>query len=173
MRGKKIFCIYRCFSVSCYINGGRSITSLNTIEFLVTYVFINNLHWKSSGILIFLCKYSYFRSTSRFFLGCALFVARCNTIRASWKTKKGRLSYRQKYIEEFMWGITLFWLHALLSMSFCCFLRLLAPFSLVTYMRNGPYKDIYIYIYILLWVVFCVMTSWVNGRLRRSLRVNF
>ena len=35
----------------------QKITSLNTIEFLVTYVFINNPHWKSSGILIFLCKY--------------------------------------------------------------------------------------------------------------------
>ena len=35
----------------------QKITSLNTIEFLDTYVFINSPHWQSSGILIFLCKY--------------------------------------------------------------------------------------------------------------------
>ena len=62
--------------------------------------------------------YSYFRYTGRLFLGYALFVARCNTIRTSWETKKERLSYRKKYIEEFVWEISLFWLHALLSMSF-------------------------------------------------------
>ena len=81
--------------------------------------------------------YSYFRYTGRLFLGCALFVARCNTIRTSWETKKERLSYRKKYIEEFVWGISLFWLHAL-SMSFCCFLCLLPPTFQVTWLRNGP-----------------------------------
>ena len=38
------------------------------IEFLDTSAFINNPHWQSSGILIFLCKYciySYFRYTGR------------------------------------------------------------------------------------------------------------
>ena len=35
----------------------QKITSLNTIEFLDTYAFINNPHQQSSGILIFLCKY--------------------------------------------------------------------------------------------------------------------
>ena len=44
----------------------------------------------------------------------------------------------------FVWGISLFWLHALLSMSFCCFLRLLPPPSQVTCLQNGPCKDIYI-----------------------------
>ena len=58
--------------------------------------------------------YSYFRYTGRLFLGCLHFVACCNTIRASWETKKERLSYRKKYIEEFVWGISLFWLHALI-----------------------------------------------------------
>ena len=41
------------------------------------HVCINNPHWQSSGIIIFLCKYyvaSYFRYTDRFFLGCVLFV---------------------------------------------------------------------------------------------------
>ena len=85
--------------------------------------------------------YSYFRYTGRLFLGYALFVARCNTIRTSWETKKERLSYRKKYIEEFVWGISLFWLHALLSMSFCCFLRLHSPSSQAMPLRNDPYKD--------------------------------
>ena len=88
--------------------------------------------------------YSYFRYTGRLFLGYALFVARCNTIRTSWETKKERLSYRKKCIEEFVWGISLFWLHALLSMPFCCFLRLLPPPSHVTHLQNGCYKDGYI-----------------------------
>ena len=57
MREKKIFCIYGWFSVSCCIDKGRKITSLNTIKSLDTYVFINNPHWQSSGITIFLCKF--------------------------------------------------------------------------------------------------------------------
>ena len=88
--------------------------------------------------------YSYFRYTGILFLRCALFVARCNTIRASWETKKKSLSYRKKYIAGFVWGTSLFWLHALLSMSFCCFLCLLPPTFQVTWLRNGPYKDIHI-----------------------------
>ena len=32
-------------------------TFLNTTESLNTYVLINNPHWQSSGIIIFLCKY--------------------------------------------------------------------------------------------------------------------
>ena len=33
------------------------ITSLATIEFVDTQVCVNNPHWQSSGIIIFLCKY--------------------------------------------------------------------------------------------------------------------
>ena len=106
--------------------------------------------------------HSYFRYTGILFLRCALFVACCNTIRGSWETKKERLSYRKKYIEEFVWGISLFWLHALLSMSFCCFLCLLPPTFQVTCLWNGPYKDIHIAM-----DVFCVMISWENGRNRK------
>ena len=113
------------------------------IEFLDTSAFINNPHWQSSGIFAQIL-YSYFRHTGRLFLGCALFVACCNTIRTSWETKKERLSYRKKYIEVFVWGISLFWLHALHSMSFCCFLCLLPLPSQVTHLRNGCYKDTYI-----------------------------
>ena len=72
---------------------------------------------------IFVQIYSYFRYTGRLFLWCVLFVARCNNIRASWETnKQKRFSYRKKYIEEFVWRTSLFWLHALLSiMSFVAF----------------------------------------------------
>ena len=65
--------------------------------------------------------YSYFRYTGSLFLGCDLFVARCNTITQ---------------------------------------IHLPTPYSHVTHLRNGSYKDIYIYL--LLWVVLCVMISWVN-----------
>ena len=117
-----------------------------TIEFLDTSAFINNPHWQSSGILMFLCKNlcSYFRYTGRLFFGYAPFVPHCNTIRISWETKKERLSYRKTCIEEFVWGISLFWLHAFLSMSFYWFLRLLPPSSQVMPLRNDAYKDTYI-----------------------------
>ena len=57
IREMKVFCIYSCFSVSRYINGKKKITSLDTIEFLDTHVRINNPHLKSSGIIVFLCKF--------------------------------------------------------------------------------------------------------------------
>ena len=34
----------------------QEITSLDTTDFLDTHVYIINLHWQSSGIIIFLCK---------------------------------------------------------------------------------------------------------------------
>ena len=88
--------------------------------------------------------YSYFRYTGILFLRCALFVARCNTIRTSWENQKERLCYRKKYIEEFVWGIPHFWLHRLPSMSSCCFLCLLPPTFQLTCLRNSPYEDIHI-----------------------------
>ena len=38
----------------------------------------------------------------RLFLGCAIFLTHCNIIRALCEAKKKRLSYRKKYIEEFL-----------------------------------------------------------------------
>ena len=59
----------------------------------------------------------------------------------------------------------LFWLQALLSMSFfCCFFHLLPPSSQVAYLLNSPYNDI-----VLLLVVFSTMILWVNGRKYESL----
>ena len=75
------------------------------------------------------------------------------------RNKKEWLSYRKKSIEEFMWGTSLFWLHALLSMTFCCFLPLLLPHFQVTL-----WMAFCVTLWVTLWVVFCVMISWVNGR---------
>ena len=88
--------------------------------------------------------YSNFWYSGKLFLGCALLVACCNTIGTSWETKKERLNYRKEYMEEFVWGISLFWLHAPFSVFFCCFLRVLPPSSQVTPLRNDPYKDRYL-----------------------------
>ena len=47
--------------------------------------------------------YSYFIYTGKLFLGCAVFVACCNIIRALRESKKEeRLSCREKYKEEFV-----------------------------------------------------------------------
>ena len=72
--------------------------------------------------------YSYFIYTGKLFLRCTVFVACCNIIRALWESKKEeRLSCRKRCKEEFVWGRSLFWLHALPTMFFfCCFLRLLS-----------------------------------------------
>ena len=66
-------------------------------------------------LTILFCKYDIVISDT---LGCALFVAPCDITRASWETKKKWLSHRKMYIEEFVWGTSIFWLHPLLSISF-------------------------------------------------------
>ena len=84
--------------------------------------------------------YSYFRYTDRFFLGYALFVARCSIITASWETKKERFSHRKKYIEEFVWETFLTACPPFLVI-FCCFLCLPPLSSQVMYLLNCCYKD--------------------------------
>ena len=129
------------------------IKPLNTIEFLDTFAFINSTHWQSSEILILLCKYYIVISDKlvgsfldMLFLLLAVILSELHE-----KTKKKRLSYRKKCIEECVWGISLFWLHALFSMSFCCVLRLLPPASQVKHLWNGCYKDTYIAVSGILW----------------------
>ena len=86
--------------------------------------------------------YSHFRYTNRLFLGCVFFIARCNIIRASRETKTESLCYKKNYTEEFVWGTSFFWLHALRSI--CHFLlpssSILTP-SQVKHLMNSPYKD--------------------------------
>ena len=84
--------------------------------------------------------YTYFRYTGRLFLGCCRKI-----VTGLWETKKEkRLSYRRKYTEEFVWGTSLFWLHALLSISFFVALFVYYFFQL-TYLLDGPTKDTYCY----------------------------
>ena len=140
------------------------ITSSNTIEFFDTDVFINSPHWQSSGILIFLCKYYIVISDTlvysfldALFLLLAVILSELHEKprRKDWVTEK-------KYIEEFVWGISLFLLHALFSMSFCLFVAFFVYFlPLSKWCACGMTST---KIYILLWVVFCVMISWENGR---------
>ena len=118
-----------------------------TNELLDTSAFINNPHRQSSGVLIFLCKYYIVISdilVGSFLHVLFLLLAVILSERHDWKEGKERLSYRKKCIEQFVWGISPFWLHALLSMSFSCFLCLLPPPSQVMHLRNGSYKDTYI-----------------------------
>ena len=83
-----------------------------------------------------------------------------NIIRILWETKKERLSYRKKYVEEFVWGIFLFWLHALLFFVF-----LLLSSSTPSPFPSDVLAEWPLWRYIvLLWVEFCVMRSWVNSQ---------
>ena len=113
---------------------------------------MSNSHWQCSRIIIFLCKYyivilDTLVGSSWMYALCA----RCNINRTSWVTKKERLSYRKKYIEEFVQGISLFWLHPLLSMSFSrFFLSTPSPFP-SNVLAEWPLQR---YI-VLLWVLLC------------------
>ena len=52
------------------------------------------------------------------------------------------MSYRKKYIEEFVGGTSLFLTaRPPFYVIFCCFLRLFPPPCEVTYLLNGPCKD--------------------------------
>ena len=93
------------------------------------HIFKHNLMFRDTCMYKQPTLTKYFKYTGRLFLGCALLLAHCNIIRASWETKKERLGHRKKYIKEFVRGTLLFWLYALLYLYiiFCCFLRLLFP----------------------------------------------
>ena len=100
-------------------------TSLDTIEFLGTHLRINHPHWQSSGIIVLLCKYDIvilntlicsFLHALFLLLAVIFAVLYENPRRRDWVTEKKK----KKHVR----GTSLFWLHALLSMSF---LRLSLP----------------------------------------------
>ena len=62
--------------------------------------------------------YSYLTCSDRLVGGCVFLVACGNIIRVSWEIKKEKLSYRKKYMEEWVWRTSHFWLHTLFPMSF-------------------------------------------------------
>ena len=75
--------------------------------------------WNYNNFVQILYSYSCFRYTSRLFRGCAFFcylLLILSGLRE--KPRKNKDWVTEKYIEEFKWGETLFWLHTfLLSMS--------------------------------------------------------
>ena len=54
-------------------------------------------------------------------LGRVFLFVRCNIIKASWEAKTEKLSYRKKYIKEFVSVTSPIWLHTALPMSFVIF----------------------------------------------------
>ena len=109
----------RSFSFALHIKGGKKSHLQKQLNFWrrILYKQPRLTKWWSSDIFVHIF-YSYFRYTGRCLLGCVLFDACCNVTRATWETRKEwKLSYRKKYIEEFVWGTLPFLPHSLLSMS--------------------------------------------------------
>ena len=78
------------------------IESLITIVFLETHVCINKPCWQSSGITIISWKY-WNRLLGVFFWLVTVIVSELHE-----NPRKKKLNYRKKYIEVFVWGISLF-----------------------------------------------------------------
>ena len=93
---------------------------LVTTEFLDTNVCINNPLWQSSEIIIFLCEYYLvIWDTLRTFLA-VLFLLLAVILSELYEKPRSNRNWvtEKKNIEEFVWGTSLFWEHALLAMSF-------------------------------------------------------
>ena len=105
--------------------------------------------WKYNILVQIL--YSYFRYTARLFLGCALFVARCNIIKASCETKKERLSFRENIEKNWCeWHKRFYCTPSFLCISLL--LSLTTPFPFPSEQAQWPYG----------WC--SVILSWVNGQ---------
>ena len=109
--------------------------------------------WGRISVTLLMCSWS------------ALFVAYCNNVIASWETGKERLSYRKRYIEEFVWGIPLF-----LTTCSPFYVFLLLSSSTRSSFPSDVLAKQPLWRYIgMLWGVFCRMISWVNGRKYKNL----
>ena len=83
---------------------------------------VNNPHWQSDGIITFLCKYYIFISdklvgSSLDVLFLLLAVMLSGPHEKLWRDKDWVTE--KKYLEEFVWGASVFWLTTLYSMSLC------------------------------------------------------
>ena len=116
--------------------------SLDTIIFLFTHICTNNAYWQSDENITILCIYSTVISNMQICSWMCFLLAHCIIIRASWETKKKRLSYRKKYIEEFVWETSLFWLHTLVIFYRFFFFCLLPSPTQVTYLLNDNFEYI-------------------------------
>ena len=162
MRGKKIFCIYGCFNISCYINGCRKSHFLkNTIEFLDTFAFINNTHWQSSKIFNIFVQVLYYIVISDTLLASfldmlfLLLTVILSELHENARRKEIELQkkvHRRICVRDitFLSARSPFYVFLLFSSSS------LSPFASDTMAA--------IKIHVLLWVVLCVVMSWVNGQ---------
>ena len=81
---RKFGFVFGCFSLSYYIKGGKKSQLETQLNFWTNMLYKQPTLTKWCNYNIFVqILYSYFRCTGRFFLGCSLFVARCNIIRVS------------------------------------------------------------------------------------------
>ena len=111
--------------------------------------------WNYYNFVQILYSYSCFRYTGRLFRGCAFLLFAVILSGLHGKPRKNKDWVTEKYIEEFKWGTTLFWLRTSppFYVTFCCFHCLLPLHSEVTYLLNGPCKDtLYCYGWYSVWL---------------------
>ena len=102
---------------------------------------INNPHWQSGGIIIFL--YIYFIVISHKLIGSfldVLFLLLAVILPGSLRNQEGIKIELQKKVHRRICvsDITFLNAHPLFYVTFYCFLRLLPPHFQVTYLLNGP-----------------------------------
>ena len=137
------------------------ITSLNTIEFLDTYAFINNSHQQSSGILIFLCKYHIVISDTLIGTFLDVLFLLLAVILLELHEKPKRKVELQKKVHRSICVRDITFLSALLSIL--CLFAAFFVYSL-SLSKWHTCEMAAIKIHILLWVSFRVIISWVNSR---------
>ena len=141
--------MYDCFSISRYIKGGKKITSLDTIEFLEIHVCINNPYWKSSGIIIFLCKYYIVISNLLFqihwyALSCMFsFCCSLQYYQNFMRNQYGIKIKLQKKADKIICVRSINFLIARPLFIIYYFICLLPPPSQVINLLNRPYKNVW------------------------------
>ena len=128
--------------------------SLDTIALLDIHVCINNPCWQISRIITILYKYYIVTSDTLKDSWICFFVASFNIIGASWGSKKKRLSYRKKYIEEFVRENT-FLAARPPCVIFCRFFVYSLPFFYSNFIKKNK---------------FCSVKWWSIGPARQCLR---
>ena len=123
--------------------GRWKITSLDTIDFFDTHVCINNPHWQSSRIIIFLCKYYIVISDTLVvslldvvFLLLAVVLSELHEKPRRNKDELQKKVHRRTCVKD----ITFLTARLPFYVIFCCFLRLLP--SQVTSLLNGSVHNI-------------------------------
>ena len=165
-------------------------TSLKIIEFLDTCVFINNLLWQSSGISLFLRKYyivisdnlvGSFLNVFFFSLAVILSELREKLRKKDWVTGKGIQKnlcegyYFCDFTLSFQCLFVAFFVYSLPKKNLCegyyfcdftlSFQCLFVAFFVYSLPPPLPFAEWPLWRHVfLLWLVFCVMISWVNDQ---------